>query len=678
MPLNQGTKNIIAIYKGLKSQSAIYKGTKLVYSSAFWQSLFYSYLYHDLIPTTINNKNVLDLAKVSKIYANGVVENQLIPDNYPSNTFQGVTIAKNNDGSYTLNGTSTAVGNFAIQTSQQIKITLNHKYLLIANGFETNKIKVMYNNNGFSTYDTMLLTGASSSLSGEMNVSATSYPIIRFESGVTFTNKKISIELIDLTLMFGAGNEPTAITDKRIQAILNRGYIPYNTGEYKGTNIGSFSSEPYNLCDKDFSAYLYGDDYLKYNPNNSIFLRAGTYVIERSGGLDLYCQAFSSPNTSDYLLVSEAFSSTPTNTGLIWSNHGWQTSYASTESITFTLIRSCYLTFCGQTAIRNNVCIHVFGTRTGYAPYVAPTLPAIYQSTYKQIEFIQNSGTQYLNLGFVPNTNEKWAFELDYTDVSASGSNYVMGSRSGSSTIYFGVTGASATKAITVANTDLTLANNYRVENTEYLVKASYIGTTGGTCSLLNKRTNVLTNGTQNVSLTGSSVNVYLFALNSSNIHSGMKVHYLKIWKADTLYLDLVPVKRISDGVVGLLDKLNNVFYTNAGSGTFVAGKEIQAYNELPFIYQGNGALNAKDTYELTKDNHIFTKNVGMVDLGSVYYTYDSSGQKFYTQLNGIKSNTNPSVVSNMVCNKYTTATQNNMDANIDKIITFTKQEFDK
>ena len=137
MPLYKGNKNINAIYKGTTQISAIYKGTILVYSSAFWQSLLYSYLYNDLIPTTIGNKNVLDKAKVSKIYANGVVENQLCNPTTSTYTQNGITCTNNGDGSYTLNGTAT--GSFSVSFNigfyNSAILIQNHYYLLSSTFF---------------------------------------------------------------------------------------------------------------------------------------------------------------------------------------------------------------------------------------------------------------------------------------------------------------------------------------------------------------------------------------------------------------------------------------------------------------------------------------------------------------------------------------------------------------
>lgn len=190
---------------------------------------------------------------------------------------------------------------------------------------------------------------------------------------------------------------------------------------------------------------------------------------------------------------------------------------------------------------------------------------------YTVLNYIQNSGTQYLNLGFVPVASNEWSYELDYTDVSGGGSNYVMGSRVGSSTIYFGVTGAVATLSIFVANQNLQL-NNYRVAGRRYNVKATYKPDGSGTSYLKNVTTGQEYTGEQTATLSGATANVCLFALQGSNIHTGMRVYSLKIYKNGDLFMDLIPAKRKTDNVLGMLDKVSGNFFTNAGSGTFAAG----------------------------------------------------------------------------------------------------------
>ena len=47
------------------------------------------------------------------------------------------------------------------------------------------------------------------------------------------------------------------------------------------------------------------------------------------------------------------------------------------------------------------------------------------------------------------------------------------------------------------------------------------------------------------------------------------KLYYFKVYKNNVLYMDMIPVYRKSDRVVGMYDRVNNKFYTNMGSGTF-------------------------------------------------------------------------------------------------------------
>ena len=73
--------------------------------------------------------------------------------------------------------------------------------------------------------------------------------------------------------------------------------------------------------------------------------------------------------------------------------------------------------------------------------------------------------------------------------------------------------------------------------------------------------------------------NMYLFALNRTDMNSrvwGTRViHYFKYWDVNgNLLLDLVPVERKSDSVLGMFNKVNGQFLTNIADGTF--------YKELP------------------------------------------------------------------------------------------------
>ena len=62
----------------------------------------------------------------------------------------------------------------------------------------------------------------------------------------------------------------------------------------------------------------------------------------------------------------------------------------------------------------------------------------------------------------------------------------------------------------------------------------------------------------------------------TSNHWALAKLYSCKIYSGETLERDFVPVKRKSDGAIGLLDLANGGFYANAGTGTFNAGAVVE------------------------------------------------------------------------------------------------------
>lgn len=85
---------------------------------------------------------------------------------------------------------------------------------------------------------------------------------------------------------------------------------------------------------------------------------------------------------------------------------------------------------------------------------------------------------------------------------------------------------------------------------------------------------------TQYLTWDSSPHNIYLFGVNRADIDTrnwGIRViHYFKYWDNNgNLLLDLIPVERKSDGVLGMLNKVNGQFLTNISTGTFY--KEIPA-----------------------------------------------------------------------------------------------------
>ena len=85
---------------------------------------------------------------------------------------------------------------------------------------------------------------------------------------------------------------------------------------------------------------------------------------------------------------------------------------------------------------------------------------------------------------------------------------------------------------------------------------------------------------TQYLTWDSSPHNMYLFAVQRKDTDArnwGTRIiHYFKYWDVNgNLLLDLIPVERKSDGVLGMFNKVNGQFLTNIADGTFY--KEVPA-----------------------------------------------------------------------------------------------------
>ena len=80
-----------------------------------------------------------------------------------------------------------------------------------------------------------------------------------------------------------------------------------------------------------------------------------------------------------------------------------------------------------------------------------------------------------------------------------------------------------------------------------------------------------------------ANANLILFrALNDNRVFLG-KIYSTKVYDDNILIRDLVPCYRKSDNVIGMFDLVNNVFYTNAGSGTFLKGNNASNNNYIKY-----------------------------------------------------------------------------------------------
>lgn len=204
-------------------------------------------------------------------------------------------------------------------------------------------------------------------------------------------------------------------------------------------------------------------------------------------------------------------------------------------------------------------------------------------SEYKEVEYIRSTGTQYIDLNFIPDQNT--GFDLEFMTrnsmatvghASILGAEYAKNSRCIKLSTWSdtGCTGQFVFNATQNFNIALEpwKKNIIKFRN-RVLTKPD--GTT------------LTVSGTFN-----SDFNLYLFAVNSIGIvdeNSKLFLYHAKFYDGDTLIRDLYPCIRKFDNKPGLYDIVNKVFYTNAAieGEDFFTSEDLllpQEYQQVEYI----------------------------------------------------------------------------------------------
>lgn len=204
---------------------------------------------------------------------------------------------------------------------------------------------------------------------------------------------------------------------------------------------------------------------------------------------------------------------------------------------------------------------------------VTPRLP----SAYQEVEYIQSTGTQYIDTGIMPSSSTN--ITMDYEYISGQSGKYIplACERTTVGSSMFGVWINDRTKEIAI---------NYGTIDT-----GAISGTSGAGRHIYSNNGNkwyldgnlIKTISTSSFSSTGS---FFIFALNAgTDIQTRdctAKLYSFTAYQNSNLIRKLVPCYRKSDNAIGLYDLVNNVFYTNAGTGVFLMGAEVnKPYDNL-------------------------------------------------------------------------------------------------
>lgn len=210
--------------------------------------------------------------------------------------------------------------------------------------------------------------------------------------------------------------------------------------------------------------------------------------------------------------------------------------------------------------------------KCGYTDSSLSPLP----EEYTRLEYIESTGTQYINTGIIATADTGIKIEYEYT---ATGSAAIAG-------IYQGTTPRTDTLFIStgsgnVSNTTFPFcaqlgqtyytANNVAL-NTKYTCFINYLNSgymgfddTVSTAIGTNTPEQYAIPIFARYSVSGDSYSI-----------SNSRIYDVVFTEGNAVSHHLIPAKRLSDNELGMYDTVTNTFFTNAGTGTFVAGGNIE------------------------------------------------------------------------------------------------------
>ena len=189
---------------------------------------------------TAYSKDIPSGAKVMDVKLIGgksVVGNQMLRhDVFIDKESNGITLTNNNDGSITLSGVYTEDAYFySLKDSHGMSLTARHKYLCMLKGF---KHATFYDGSwryfaGHKSGSGFLNNAYNITTSEDGQIGTSVLAIRNIESG-TVISETVYPQLVDLTQMFGTGNEPTL---EQCREIFVNDYYPYNAGTLVSADV---------------------------------------------------------------------------------------------------------------------------------------------------------------------------------------------------------------------------------------------------------------------------------------------------------------------------------------------------------------------------------------------------------------------------------------------------------
>ena len=203
-------------------------------------------------------------------------------------------------------------------------------------------------------------------------------------------------------------------------------------------------------------------------------------------------------------------------------------------------------------------------------------------SEYQQVEYIESTGTQYIDTGVTPGTNIQIETEVEVTTTNMNipvFGCYYNGTTSNTLGNYYHLTPYNNKWYFGGNNTEGNGGTYDNVVRTKYNIKFNDLN------SNLVVNGSSISTGMTFTGYSGSTIAIGRRGGNTNTLYGVYKYYRFKMYDKTTLtYIrDFIPCYRVDDGEIGLYDLVSEQFYPNNGIGTFLKGPDVK---ELPSEYQ--------------------------------------------------------------------------------------------
>ncbi len=200
----------------------------------------------------------------------------------------------------------------------------------------------------------------------------------------------------------------------------------------------------------------------------------------------------------------------------------------------------------------------------GFNPYKLP-------KEYTQVDYIQSSGTQYIDTGVYATENIGFEARIKMTKYVFEGGVFASSNSSSNNHFVLQTIDNGQLNLYITSNGNTYPRYTYQTNDTSNFHDISY------NIDNLNKGfldgEQLTQNNNRLTTVTGSTFTLFARKFVTSVSRYGYcQIKNFKIYDNNVLVRDYIPCYRNSDNEVGLYDLVNNVFYTNQGTGSFTYG----------------------------------------------------------------------------------------------------------